>query len=131
MDNFDLRKYLAEGRLLKENPIVKSQRLFKDILPLDFLPYAISDVINKDKPNDGDSIFQVSLKIKKGDKIINNKETLDGVSDYLQDKYGKYSFPDYVKPGEYVTFGVEEDKEDKDFFIVVATRVLVYPPSQY
>jgi hypothetical protein len=126
MDNFDLRKYLAEGRLLKENSLVKSESTFKNILPLDFLQYATSDV---DVKNDRDKqIFQVSLKIPKGAEVIDQKKTVDEVSKFLKDKYGKAKYPSYVQPGEYITFDV---KEEGDNFIVIAELALIYPESQY
>jgi hypothetical protein len=108
MSNFDLRKYLAEGRLLKENSPVKSPDAFASIFPREFLPYDINDVGSSQDAYGDRSWYEVSVKIPKGDKIINGLTTQKEVSDFFAGKTNT-TFADMYQGGSTTEFDVRED----------------------
>lgn len=71
MDNFDLRKYLAEGRLLNEVEDLELKSLAKKLIPVIKkykmpVEYITSDVEFKAKPKEGGDTVPAKLLIKDG-----------------------------------------------------------------
>tara|TARA_R110002012_G_scaffold140422_3_gene297988 strand:- start:2651 stop:3052 length:402 start_codon:yes stop_codon:yes gene_type:complete len=119
MDNFDLKKYLAENKLLKENIDSLFNKTYYEWTQ-SFNHYDFDDL----EPGPIEGSLVDTFELNRGEAVGDGKEKdFDAMQDYLlKNKTYKIKFP---SPREEVTFTLKENSEEIATFLESPYNIVV------